>query len=77
MVVDDIPAAAEMIADAAESREGYVESMSIGKSGQVVPVDPSTGIVYDSTMPYPYTPDGAWITVRVPADGLSRMVDQL
>ena len=43
----------------------------------MVPVDPSSGIVYDSTMPYPYTPDGAWITVRVPADGLQSLVDQL
>ncbi|MET0829886.1 MAG: DUF4349 domain-containing protein [Microbacterium sp.] len=77
VVVDDISAAAAMIADAAESRDGYVESMSIGMSGQVVPVDPNTGIVYDSTMPYPYTPDGAWITVRVPADGLQSLVDQL
>ncbi|MET0781524.1 MAG: DUF4349 domain-containing protein [Microbacterium sp.] len=77
VVVDDISAAAAMIADAAESRDGYVESMSIGMSGQVVPVDPNTGIVYDSTMPYPYPPDGAWITVRVPADGLQSLVDQL
>ena len=77
VVVDDIAAAAAMISDAAESRDGYVESMSIGTSGQVVPVDPSSGIVYDSTMPYPYPPDGAWITVRVPADGLQSLVDQL
>ncbi|HYJ50400.1 MAG TPA: DUF4349 domain-containing protein [Microbacterium sp.] len=75
VLVDDISAAADMIADAAASRDGYVESMSIGQSGQVVPVDPSGGIVYDSTMPYPV--DGAWITVRVPADGLQSLVDQL
>ncbi len=66
-----------MIADAATSRDGYVESMSIGRSGEIVPVDPMTGMVYDSTMPYPYTPDGAWITVRVPAEGLQSLVDQL
>jgi len=77
IVVRDISAAAAMITDAAVSRDGYVESMSIGQSGQVVPVDPETGMVYDSTMPYPYTPDGAWITVRVPADGLQSLVDQL
>ena len=77
VVVDDIPAAAAMIADAATSRDGYVESMSIGRSGEIVPVDPMTGLVYDSTMPYPYTPDGAWITVRVPAEGLQSLVDQL
>ena len=77
IVVGDISAAAAMITDAAVSRDGYVESMSIGQSGQIVPVDPETGMVYDSTMPYPYTPDGAWITVRVPADGLQSLVDQL
>ena len=77
IVVGDISAAAAMITDAAVSRGGYVESMSIGQSGQVVPVDPESGMVYDSTMPYPYTPDGAWITVRVPSDGLQSLVDQL
>lgn len=77
LVVDDISAAAATIADAAASRDGYVESMSIGRSGEMMPVDPSTGLVYDSSMPYPYTPDGAWITVRVPAEGLQSLVDQL
>jgi hypothetical protein len=77
VVVEDITAAAEIVADAAQSRDGYVESMSIGTSGQVMPVDPMTGMVYDTTMPYPVTPDGAWITVRVPADGLQSLIDQL
>ncbi len=77
VVVDDIGAAAAMIADAAASRDGYVESMSIGRSGEVVPIDPMTGMVDDTSMPYPYPPDGAWITVRVPADGLQSLVDQL
>jgi Domain of unknown function (DUF4349) len=77
VVVDDISAAAAMIADAATSRDGYVESMSIGRSGEVMPVDPMTGMVYDTSMPYPSPPDGAWITVRVPAEGLQSLVDQL
>ena len=77
VLVDDIPAAAAMISDAAVSRDGYVESMSIGRSGEVLPVDPMTGMVYDTSMPYPYPPDGAWITVRVPAEGLQSLVDQL
>jgi len=76
LVVDDVPGAAETIAQAAESRDGYVESMSIGQSGVAVQIDPSTGIAYDS-MIYPYTPDGAWITVRVPADELTGMVREL
>ena len=77
VVVDDTTAAVAMITDAAESRDGYVESMSIGQPGEVMPVDPTTGMVYESTAPHPYTPDGAWITVRVPADGLQSLVDQL
>ena len=77
VVVSDIPATAETITEAAEARDGYVESMSIGRSGEVVPVDPETGLVYDSSMPYPYPPDGAWITVRVPAEGLQSLIDQL
>jgi hypothetical protein len=76
IVVTDIEAAVGLIADAATSRDGYVESMSIGQSGQVMPIDPMTGMTYDSTMPYP-APDGAWITVRVPAEGLQSLVDQL
>lgn len=76
VVVDDIPAAVETIGEAAEARDGYVESMSIGQSGVVYPIDPNTGMSYDS-MPYPYTPEGAWITVRVPADELSGMVREL
>jgi len=76
VVVADIPGAAETIGEAAEARDGYVESMSIGRSGVVYPVDPYSGMAYDS-MPYPYAPEGAWITVRVPADELSGMVREL
>lgn len=76
VVVDDIPATARTIGEAAEARDGYVESMSIGQSGAYYPVDPNTGIAYDD-LRYPYTPDGAWITVRVPADELSGMVREL
>ena len=69
--------AAGDIAASAEAHGGYVESMSIGQTGVVYPVDPN-GVVYDSTYPNPYpSPDGAWITVRVPADELSAMVDEL
>lgn len=75
VVVDDVPAAAREVADAADAAGGYVESMSIGQSGQVYPVDP--GISYD-TYPYPYpSPDGAWVTVRVPADQLTSVIDDL
>lgn len=73
VVVEDVPDASQQVATSAESHGGYVESMSIGQSGQVYPVDP--GIAYD-TYPYP-SPDGAWVTVRVPADQLTSVVDEL
>lgn len=76
VVVDEIPASAETIGEAAEARGGYVESMNIGQSGEYYPVDPNTGMVYDGRV-YPYMPDSAWITVRVPADELSGMVREL
>jgi len=77
LVVEDVTQAASDIAASAEAHGGYVESMSIGQTGVVYPVDPN-GVVYDSTYPNPYpSPDGAWITVRVPSDELSTMVDEL
>lgn len=77
VVVDDVTQAASDIAASAQAHGGYVESMSIGQTGVVYPVDPN-GVTYDSTYPNPYpSPDGAWISVRVPADELSTMVDEL
>ncbi|WP_457098355.1 DUF4349 domain-containing protein [Microbacterium sp. P5_E9] len=73
VIVDDVTAAAHQVADAATAHDGYVESMSVGQSGQPIPVDPKTGIAYDT---YP-SPDGAWVTIRVPADQLSAVVDDL
>ncbi len=77
VVVDDVSSASKTIADAAQAGGGYVESMSVGRSGQVLPVAPLDGGMVTDTMPYPSAPDGAWITVRVPADQLSALVDQL
>jgi hypothetical protein len=78
VTVDDVGAAARAIGDAATQHGGYVESMNVGTSGSVTPVDPMKGGVVDSTMPYPYPPsDGAWVTVRVPADELAAVVDEL
>lgn len=75
--VDEVDAATRAIANSAVAHGGYVESMSIGSDGTVYPVTPSDGgVVYD-TMPYPSPTDGAWITVRVPADQLSDVVDEL
>ncbi len=78
LVVDDIPAAAATIADAARARDGYVESMSIGQSGEVYyPVEPDTGVMYDDSKYYPYPMSNAWITVRVPSAELDGMVREL
>lgn len=76
VVVDDVTAAARVIGNSAVAYGGYVESMTVGTSGQMVPIDPQSGVAYDS-MPYPYTPDGAWITVRVPSEDLPQVVDEL
>jgi hypothetical protein len=76
VVVDDVRASTAKVAAAAEAAGGYVESMSIGQNGQVMPVDP--GISTDSVYPYPYpTIDGAWITVRVPSEKLAATMDDL
>ncbi|MFK4834445.1 DUF4349 domain-containing protein [Microbacterium sp. ZW T2_14] len=75
--VDEVDAATRSIGNSAVAHGGYVESMSIGSNGTVYPVAPSDGgVVYD-TMPYPSPTDGAWITVRVPADQLSDVVSEL
>ncbi|HEY9307832.1 MAG TPA: DUF4349 domain-containing protein [Microbacterium sp.] len=75
--VDEVDTATRSIANSAVAHGGYVESMSIGSDGTVYPVAPTDGgVVYD-TMPYPSPTDGAWITVRVPADQLSDVVDEL
>jgi hypothetical protein len=48
--------------------------MSIGTTGEPIP-DPAAGAADD--MIYPYTPEGAWITVRVPSDELAGLIDEL
>ncbi|MGZ0710616.1 DUF4349 domain-containing protein (plasmid) [Coraliomargarita sp. W4R53] len=77
VVVDDVTESSKTIAEAALSRDGYVESMSIGRSGGVYPIEEYGDGVAQDTMPYPYTPDGAWITVRLPSDELDAMVREL
>ncbi|BDV30887.1 DUF4349 domain-containing protein [Microbacterium terricola] len=72
VVTDDVTAATKDIADEAADRGGYVESMSIGDSGGQ-PIDVYEG---KDVSTYP-SPDGAWITVRVPADELTAMLGWL
>lgn len=66
--VDDINASAAAVADAAEARGGYVESLNVGTNGMVIDVDGMT---------MPASPNGAWVQVRVPADQLSEAMDEL
>lgn len=76
VLVDDPVAAARAVGADAEARGGYVESLSVGSSGQVLPMTSSGDVAYD-VLPSPSPPDGAWITVRVPTDELSDMVVKL
>ncbi|MGP6203801.1 MULTISPECIES: DUF4349 domain-containing protein [unclassified Microbacterium] len=62
VVVDDVRAAADQIATAADGRGGYVESMSIGSGYTGMPVD-----LADPTVAV----TNGWITVRIPADELA------
>ncbi|MCW3494238.1 DUF4349 domain-containing protein [Microbacterium sp. SSM24] len=73
VVVDDVTVAARTVGNSAVAHGGYVEAMSIGTDGEAVPIDPNSGIAYDT---YPY-PGGAWITVRVPSEDLPAIVDEL
>lgn len=75
VVVDDVEVAARAIGNSAAAHEGYVESMSVGKSG-ATPIEGGDGMVYD-TVPYPYPSDGAWITVRVPSAELPAVIAEL
>ncbi|HKP08658.1 MAG TPA: DUF4349 domain-containing protein, partial [Microbacterium sp.] len=79
ITAEEVDAATRAIANSAVAHGGYVESMSVGGDGTVYPVSPAEGGVGFDTMPYPYPypTDGAWITVRVPADALQSVVDEL
>ncbi|WP_292726102.1 DUF4349 domain-containing protein [Microbacterium sp. UBA837] len=68
VVVDDVRAAADQIATAADRRGGYVESMSIGSDYTGAPVDlADPGVAVTN----------GWIIVRVPADDLADAMGDL
>ncbi|WP_019179189.1 DUF4349 domain-containing protein [Microbacterium yannicii] len=77
VTVEDLETAARVIGNAAVARGGYVESMNL--RGDAAPQgDPGTGAAYDiMPYPYPYPPGDTWVTVRVPADQLSGLVEEL
>ncbi|ONI62268.1 hypothetical protein CSIV_12160 [Microbacterium sp. CSI-V] len=66
--VEDVPAAITQISDAATSAGGYVESSQVGGGYGVVPLD--------ATASQPAVSSG-WVTVRVPAEALTSVMDGL
>lgn len=67
--VDDVRAAIAQITDAAAAAGGYVESSQVGSGG--MPIIPLEGNVSQ-----PAAASG-WITVRIPAEALSSVMDGL
>lgn len=68
VAVDDIATAIDAIGDAATAAGGYVESSQLGDGGVVMPLEgAATGTTLSS----------GWITVRVPADSLTPVMDGL
>lgn len=76
IVVDDTAAAAERIGASADAAGGYVESLSLGRTGSAPDtVNAPDGVADMATWP----PAGgdAWISVRVPAAELQTVIDGL
>ncbi|MBN9176188.1 MAG: DUF4349 domain-containing protein [Microbacterium sp.] len=69
----DTRAAIDEITAAASAAGGYVESLSLG--GNPVVYDTTGGVA--PALPTDPIPQGAWITVRVPADALSDTIADL
>ncbi len=72
ILVDDVAASAQRVEAAATALGGSVDSMTIGQSG-VIPAPGGAG----SVMPFGPSPDGGWLTVRVPSDQLTPLIAQL
>lgn len=67
--VDDVAAAIARITDAATAVGGYVESSQVGVGGAARPLDQAIPAAPDAT--------SGWITLRVPADALAGVMDDL
>lgn len=74
VTVDKIPEALSEISDAVTAAGGFVESMSTDEADTATP-EGEAADSYDTSMPY--YPSGNWITVRVPADKLTDVIDEL
>ncbi len=77
VVVDDLSAAAREIGASAEAHGGYVESMNVDTTAQRSSGAIEDGVADDMYTSYEYMPYGAWVTVRVPSDELSAVIDEL
>lgn len=75
--VADTRAAADAIAATATAAGGYVESLSL--TGTEMPDASVSGVARDGLVVSAGSlpPSGAWITLRVPADGLAATVESL
>lgn len=69
VAVDDVRAAIDRVSDGATAAGGYVESSQVGGGSGVVPLD--------GALPETAAVSSAWITVRVPADALTSVMDGL
>lgn len=72
ILVGDVAASAQRVEAATTALGGSVDSMTIGQSG-VIPAPGGAG----SVMPFVPSPDGGWLTVRVPSDQLTPLIAQL
>lgn len=75
IIVDDVGGGTAEVAGIAETSGGWVESMNVGTS-RPLPVEPYVDDTIDSQMAAPVAEYG-WITVRVPADELSAVMDDV
>lgn len=67
--VDDVPAAIDAVTSAATTVGGYVESSQLGGGMVGIPIDGSAATTA--------TASSGWITVRVPAESLTSVMDGL
>ncbi len=74
VTVDDVSTATEQVGDRAAALGGYTESLSIGANQPVMPMDGRMSVDGPTTVT---APTDGWITVRVPADQLQSMLDEL
>lgn len=73
LTVDDVGEAADEVVGVAQQYAGYVENLSVGTDGGVMPLTRDTSAIYPEQ---PRAGNG-WVSVRVPADQLQAAIDDL